>query len=163
MQGSSAVLNNSQFRWWRHWCGRARSPTHVPTSHELQWRLNIATVAELAVPEDFNFGEFEFSTISPEPSKHETSFSTFFDALSQADVSILKMEKISRKKVRRERIVVASQNIASKVVRAFVVFHTHARGQIAISCPHLAVFAGFSSLSARNSINGQSVSLIIRS
>ena len=87
----------------------------------------------------------EFSTISPEPSKHETSFSTFFDALSQADVSIFKMEKIPRKKVRRERIVVASQNIASKVVRAFVVFHTHARGQSTISCPHLAVFAGFSS------------------
>ena len=145
MQGSAAVLNNSKLRWWRHWYRRARSPTHVPTSHELQWRLNIATVAELAVPEDFNLGEFEFSTISPEPSKHETSFSTFFDALSQADVSIFKMEKIPRKKVRRERIVVASQNIASKVVRAFVVFHTHARGQSTISCPHLAVFAGFSS------------------
>ena len=51
VQGCAAVFNNSEVRWWRHWCWGARRPTHVPSSHELCWRFNIATVAELAVPE----------------------------------------------------------------------------------------------------------------
>ena len=154
MQGGATGFNNSKVIW----CCGAGCSTFLQVYFELCWWLNIATVAELTIPENQRiYSRFSLKD-SPESSKHETSFSTFFDALSQADVSIFKMEKISRKKVRRERIVVASQNIASKVVRAFVVFHTHARGQSTISCPHLAVFAGFSSLSARNSINGQSVS-----
>ena len=51
VQGGPTSFNNSEVRWWRHWCWGASRPTHVPAYHELRWGFNIAAVAELAVPE----------------------------------------------------------------------------------------------------------------
>ena len=51
VQGCAAVFNNSEVRWWRHWCWGTRCPAHVPTSHEFHWGFNTTAVAKLPVPE----------------------------------------------------------------------------------------------------------------
>ena len=81
----------------------------------------------------------------PESSKHETFFSTGFDAARNADVPIIlttKAERISRKMVRRERVVVTSKNVVCKVVCALVVFLAVARCQVAVGGSYLSMLAG---------------------
>ena len=84
-------------------------------------------MAELAVPEVGKGIELGINSTLPESRKQETSFPACFDTSSHTDVASIKMEKVSSKEVRWERVIVASQDVASKVVRAFVVLHTHAR------------------------------------
>ena len=98
-------------------------------------------MAELAVPEVGKGIELGINSTLPESRKQETSFPASFDTSSHTDVSRSKMEKVSSKEMRWERVIVASQDVASKVVRAFVVLHTHTRGQHTICCPYLSVLA----------------------
>ena len=83
---------------------------------------------------------------SPKSCKHEASFSTCFDASSHTDVTSIEMEKVSRKEVRRERVIVASQDITSKIVRALVVFHTFPCAQHTIRSPYLSMLAEWKTL-----------------
>ena len=140
MQRGPTGFNDSKVRWRWHWCGRARCPTHVPANNELRWGFNVAAVAELTVPgakDTF----VHYRVLTPESSKHEASFSTCFDTSGHTDVSIIEMEEVSRKEVRWERVIVAAQQIASKVVRALIMFQTHAGCQYTICSPHLSMLA----------------------
>ena len=81
----------------------------------------------------------------PESSKHETFFSTGFDAARNADVPIIlttKAERISGKKERRKRVVVTSKNVVCKVVCALVVFLAVACCQIAVGGSYLSMLTG---------------------
>ena len=81
----------------------------------------------------------------PEPSKHEAFFSTGFDAARNADVPIIlttKAERVSREKVRRERVVVTSKNIVCKDVCALVVFLAVACCQVTVGGSYLSMLAG---------------------
>ena len=72
--------------------------------------------APSAEGDGYNVRNVEISSNRPESRKHEASFSACFDTSSHTDVASIKMEEVSRKKMRRERIIVASKDIASKVV-----------------------------------------------
>ena len=80
----------------------------------------------------------------PESSKHETFFSTGFDAAGNADVPIIftKAERISGKKERRKRVVVTSKNVVCKVVCALVMFLAVARCQVAVGGSYLSMLTG---------------------
>ena len=80
----------------------------------------------------------------PESSKHKTSLSACFDTSNHTEsVAIFEMDTFSHKEVGWEwvRVMVASQNVVGKGVRAFVMFHTGACAQIAIRSPYISMLA----------------------
>ena len=140
MQGGATGFNNSKVIW----CFRAGCSTFLQVYFELCWWLNIATVAELTIPENQRICSRFSLKDSPESSKHETSFSAGFYTSNHTDsIASIEMDAFSHKKMRWEwiRMIVASQYIACKRVWASIVVHTGASAQIAICSPYFSVLA----------------------
>ena len=81
---------------------------------------------------------------SPESCEQEASLSTCFDTASHTNTSILASKKNSfpPKKMRWIGVVVASQNVAPKAVRALVMFLAIACCQLTVGSSNLSVLAG---------------------
>ena len=81
---------------------------------------------------------------SPESCEQEASLSTSFDTASHTNTSILASKKngFPPKKMRWIGVVVASQNVAPKAVRALVMFLAIACCQLTVGSSNLSVLAG---------------------
>ena len=147
VQGGATVVHNPKVSWRRHRSGRTRCPALAPSSTlELCWGFHVPAVAELAVSEyksTLSITQF-LRMASLESCEQEASLSTSFDTPCHAYISFLASKKNSfpPKKMRWIGVVVASQNVAPKAVRALVMFLAIACCQLTVGSSNLSVLAG---------------------